>query len=268
MKIKFEFKGNYLNWNLMKKILPFLLVIVSCIKEHKSNNDWTSDNLYYPVYNFSDNVMGLTVELSYTHSVQVDLVDSIFNHFVETDSIGYVMTQHVNSCIAVDTSGSFKFYRNIKLEKTLLENTSKSLYLYCTRGVIKRDIKDVVFSLDECASNIVVFRLDKIDTTKLGQPIFCSKTKLNLNFENSSLIDDKIEAFHQTQQYDYTDNVKSVSYANLDSLYFAYSDDFNWNKPGTIDNYFPGRAVYVLRQDGKIYPKWSLGLDLLGIPCD
>lgn len=252
----------------MKKVLPFLLILVSCVKENKLNNDWTSDNLYYPVYNFSDNVMGLTVELSYTHSVQVDLVDSIFNHFVETDSIGYFMNQHVNSCIPVDTNGSFKFYRNIKLEKTLLENTGKSFYLYCTKGILNRDIEDVVFSLDECASNIVVFRFDKIDTAKYGQPMFCSKTKLNLIFGNYPTIDNKIEAFHHTQQYDYTDNVKSVSYANLDSIYFAYSDDFKWNKPGVIDNYFPGRAVYVLRQDGRIYHKWGLGLDLLGIPCD
>lgn len=252
----------------MKKILPFLLIVVSCVKESKLNNDWTSDNLYYPVYNFSDNVMGLTVELSNTHSLQVGLVDSIFNHFVKTDSIGYVMTQQVNSCIPIDTNGEFKFYRNLNLEKMLLENMDRLFYVYCTKGVVKREIKDVIYSLDECASNIVVFRFDKIDTAQYGQPMFCSKTKMNLIFGNNPTIDDKIEAFHHTQQYDYSDNVKSISYANLDSIYFAYSDDFKWNKAGVIDNYFPGRAVYVLRKDGKIYRKWSLSLDLLGIPCD
>ena len=133
--------------------------------------------------------------------------------------------------------------------------------------MVQREIKDVVFAIDECASNIVVFRFDKIDTNLYGQPIFCSKTKMNLTFENSSDIDNKIEAFHQTQQYDYADSIKSVSYAHLDSLYFSYDDNFNWNKPSDIDNLFPGRTVYVLRKDKKIYPKWASGLDLLGIPC-
>jgi hypothetical protein len=252
----------------MKKILPFLFILVSCVKERKFNNDWTSDNLYYPVYNFSDNVMGLTVELAYTTSTQVHFVDSIFSYVSKVDYLGYTTDQQPKSCIPIDTNGEFKFYRNLNLEKMLLENIDRLFYVYCTKGFVKREIKDVIFSLDECASNIVVFRFDEIDTAEYGQPMFCSKTKLKLNFEYSPFIDDKIEAFHQTQQYDYTDNVKSISYANLDSLYFAYSDDFNWNKPGPINNYFPGRAVYELRQDGSIYHKWGLGLDLLGIPCD
>lgn len=252
----------------MRKLFSIFLLLVACGQPSNQKDDWTTSNTYFQVYNFSDTVMGLTVELSYTHSAGIAFIDSVFDQIVTTDSIGYIISQQISSCIPIDTNGQFRFYRNLKLENKLLADIGKTFFVYCTKGMVQREIKDVVFALDECASNIVVFRFDKIDTNQYGQPMFCSKTKMNLTFENSSDIDNKIEAFHQTQQYDYADSIKSVSYAHLDSLYFAYTDNFNWNKPSDIDNYFPGRAVYVLRQDEKVYRKWALGLDLFGIPCD
>ena len=251
----------------MRKLFLIFITLVACIQPSIQKDDWTTSNTYFQVYNFSDTVMGMTVELSYTQSSEIAFIDSIFDQIVTTDSIRYIITQRVNSCIPIDTNGHFRFYRNLKLENKLLADIGKIFFVYCTKGKVQREIKDVVFALDECGSNIVVFRFDKIDINQYGQPMFCSKTKMNLTFENSSDIDNKIEAFHQTQQYDYADSIKSVSYAHLDSLYFAYDDNFNWNKPGDVDNYFPGRAVYVLRKDKKIYRKWALSLDLLGIPC-
>lgn len=252
----------------VRKLFPIFLFLVACGQPGEQKNDWTTSDTYFQVYNFSENVMGLTVELGYTQSTEIAFIDSIFEQIATTDSIDYIITQQVSSCIPIDTNGQFRFYRNVKLENNLLAGVDKNFFVYCTKGIVQQKIKDVVFALDECQSNIVVFRFDKIDTNQYGQPMFCSKTKMNLTFENSSVIDNKIETFHQTQQYDYADSLKSVSYAHLDSLYFAYTDDFNWNKPSDIDNYFPGRAIYVLQQDGKIYCKWALSLDLFGIPCD
>lgn len=252
----------------MRKLFLIFITLVACGQPSNQKDDWTTSNTYFQVYNFSDTVMGLTVELSYTHSEENTFIDSVFDQILTTDSIRDVIFQQVSSCIPIDTNGQFRFYRNIKLENKLLADIGKTFFVYCTKGMVQREIKDVVFALNECASNIVVFRFDKIDTNLYGQPIFCSKTKMNLTFENSSDIHNIIEAFHQTQQYDYADSIKSVSYAHLDSLYFAYNDNFNWNKPNdVVDNYFPGRSVYVLRNDKKIYPKWALSLDLLGIPC-
>jgi len=252
----------------MRKLFLISLALLPCKQLSGQKDDWTTSETYFQVYTFSENIMGLTVELSYTHSTQVPFLDSVFVQIATSDSIGYIISQQVGSCIPIDTNGQFKFYKNIKIENKLLADIDKTFIVYCTKGIVKREIKDVVFALDECTSNIIVFRFDNIDPNKYGQPMFCSKTKMNLTFKNSASIDKKIESFRQSQQYDYSDSIKSVSYAQMDSLYFAYNDNFKWNKQNKIDNYFPGRAVYVMRQDEKVYRKWSLSLDLFGIPCD
>ena len=136
------------------------------------------------------------------------------------------------------------------------------------KGVVERSIRDVVFSLDECRSNVVVFRFDNIDIAQNGQPVFCSKEKLHLVFGNTPEVDKAIDLYMQNNQSDYTDSIKTISFAHSDSVYFAYSDDFNWNLGTHLKNYFPSRAVYVKRNDNKYYIKWALGLDLFGIPCD
>lgn len=234
----------------------------------KMVEDWTMADDYFQVYTFSDNVMGLTIELSYTHTVQNAFVDSVFIHTAQTDSLNYVISQKVNSCIPIETKGQLAFYRNLTLERKLLSGIDRTFFVYCTNGMIQREIKDVVFSLNECWSNIVVFRFDPIDLKKYGRPLFCSKANLNLTFANKPAIDNKIKAFRTLQQYDYADSIKSVSFAYRDSLYFAYHDDFSWNREGDIKNLYPGREVYVLDKDKRLYMKWALSLDLFGIPCD
>jgi len=244
------------------------IIFLSSGHPNRHAKDWTTSDKYFQVYTFSDNVMGLTVELSYTHSTESAFIDSIFNKIATSDSIGNVISQQVHSCLPIDTNGRLRFYRNIKLEDNLLNGIDKSFFVYCTKGVVQRTVKDVVFALDECRSNIVVFRFDKIDTRKYGQPMICSKTKLNMTFENFPEIDKEIQVAMLNEKFDYTDSMKTISFAHSDSLYFAYADDFNWNKEGDINNYYPGRAVYVKRNDKKLYRKWALSLDLFGIPCD
>jgi hypothetical protein len=223
---------------------------------------------YFQVYTFSGKVMGLTIELSYTHAVQNPFVDSVFLQTARTDSLNFVMSEKVNSCELVDRQGQFEFYRNPTLESILLSGIDKTFFVYCTNGMIQREIKDVVFSVHECRSNVVVFRFDPIDLKEYGRPLFCSKAKLDLTFVNNPDIDKKIAAFHISQEYDYADSIKSVSFAHVDSLHFAYSDDFNSNRKDDIENYYPGRAVYVLGKDGTLSRKWALSLDLFGISCD
>ena len=144
----------------MRKLFLIFITLVACGQPSNQKDDWTTSNTYFQVYNFSDTVMGLTVGLSYNQSSEIAFIDSVFDQIVATDSIRDIIFQQVSSCIPIDTNGQFRFYRNLKLENKLLADIGKTFFVYCTKGMVQREIKDVVFALNECASNIVVFRFD------------------------------------------------------------------------------------------------------------
>lgn len=234
----------------------------------ENTRDWTAEDEYFPVYSFSDKVMGLTFELSYNSSVQNLFVDSVFIYTAQTESFDDAISKGFKNCELIDSVGRFRFYRNLTLEERLLSEVGRSFFVYCARGVVEREIKDVVFSLDECISNIVVFRFDPVDLKRYGYPLFCAKSDLELTYSKLPEMDKEIEIFHRLQNYDYSDSIGSVTFAFRDSVYFSYHDDFHWNKDGDILNYYPGREVYEMSTNGRLHRKWAFSLDLFGIPCD
>ena len=205
--------------NFIKQLLISLLLILFSFGNVKGqSDDWTLQNDYFPVYTFSEKTEGLTVRITYTHPTENSIVESAFNELSHTDSLEVSILPKVKSCIPVDTNGVFKFYRNLKLEKTLLDGIDKSFFVYCTKGKVERSINDVVFSLDECRSNFIVFRFNKIDTIKYGHPILCTRKKLPLKFINSPSICKEIESLKLNENFDYTDSVKTIVFAQMDSL--------------------------------------------------
>ena len=213
--------------------------------------------------------MGLTVELGIGTEAQVPLVDSIFFKHENQDSFWDKINDHNNSCHAIDTLGVFHFYEHEALSNSLTNNINKKFYIYCTKGRVTRKIKDAVFALNECKSNIVVFRFSSIDSLKYGHPIFCSKEKLNLTYNNNQEFDKKLALFVAGIPSDYSDSMQSVTFAYSDSLFYTYSDNFKWNLTEQEDCLFPSRAIFFkpLHTDS-ISWLWAQGLDLLGIPCD
>jgi hypothetical protein len=232
-EIRFFAKRQNVSGNFMKQPIAYILILlsISCGQKKKHEMNWTSLDKYFQVYAFSDKVMGLTIELGYTTTTQNAIIDSIFNRFYKTDTLGNM----INACIPIDTNGDFKFYRSQYLDDSLLNISEKQFYVYCTKGVVQRTIKDVVFSLDECKSNIVVFRFDPIDTSKYGYPIFCSRIKLPLTFGDNISFDKKIATYVSQLQYDYSDSIQSKTFAYSDTLFCTYSDNFNWNNSHNSD---------------------------------
>lgn len=221
------------------------------------------------MYDYSEKVIGLTVELGVSTKVQVPAVDSIFFKYESQDSLWYKIAKHDISSFATDTFGVFHFYKHEALSNSLTKNISKKFYVYCTKGRVIRRIKDVVFAMDECKSNIVVFRFSTIDSLKYGHPIFCSKEKLNLTYKSNLEFDKKLVLFSAGIQADYSDSMQSVTFAYSDTLFYTYSDNFKWNLTEQNDCLFPSRAIFVkpLHSD-TISCQWAQGLDLFGIPCD
>jgi hypothetical protein len=68
---------------------------------------------------------------------------------------------------------------------------------------------------------------------------------------------------------DYKDHVYPVVFANLDSFYFSYSDDFLWTaKRDTMPScLFPQRSI-VKTHAGELDVQWASFMDNFGIPCD
>jgi hypothetical protein len=170
--------------------------------------------------------MGLTVELGIGTEAQVPLVDSVFFKHENQDSLWDKINDHNISCRAIDTFGVFHFYKHEVLSNSLTKNINKKFYVYCTKGRVTRRIKDAVFALNECKSNIVVFRFSSIDSLKYGHPIFCSKEKLNLTYNNNPEFDKKLALFVAGIPSNYSDSMQSVTFAYSDSLFYTYSDNF------------------------------------------
>ena len=131
-------------------------------------------------------------------------------------------------------------------------------------------INDVILGLDECKTNVIGLTIKNFDTLKNGKPILCSKKLLKLEYKNNySKIETLIEKYNKSKNYDYTDKVRTKVFANIDSIYFTYDDDFEWGKhPNKSKCLFPTRAILLLNKNSEIETLWTEGLDLLGIACD
>ncbi len=131
-------------------------------------------------------------------------------------------------------------------------------------------INQVILGLDECKTNIIGLTIKNFDTLKNGKPILCSRKLLKLEYKNNySKIETLIEKYNKSKNYDYTDNIRTKVFANIDSIYFTYDDDFAWRKhPNKSKCLYPTRAILLLKKNSEIETLWTEGLDLFGIACD
>ena len=99
------------------------------------------------------------------------------------------------------------------------KNIDAKYYIYGTKGYSEIKISDVVLGLDGCTTNIIGLVIKNFDTINKGKPILCSKKLLKLEYKNNySEIETVIEKYNNSKNYDYTDNIKTKVFANLDSI--------------------------------------------------
>ena len=170
----------------------------------------------------------------------------------------------------VDSSGQFIFMKDENLEKIIKKTLQKEIYIYGTKGVsLKNTISDVYYETDECKTNMIALVIN-FDARKYGHPLLYSNKIIDLKFgSNYKKIERKIEQFYNSEKSDYTDTVKTKVFANADSLYFTYNDDFKWgNSKIKTKCLFPARSIFALQKNGQVKRVWSNDLDLFGISCD
>ncbi|MBI1307496.1 MAG: hypothetical protein GC181_12915 [Bacteroidetes bacterium] len=242
-------------------------------RESEIKVNW--DNIeFFPVYEFAPDIMGLTIELDFDH--ESDYV-KIYRSVDSTENLGTYLLFDPDSAarlspeiIRIDTNHRMLFYKNETFDKALLKLISGEFYIYCTKGVIKRNLKDVVYSISECASNVIVFRFDSIDVKRWGHPILCSRAKIGFEFASFPELDREMFALKHKEEPAYTDNLENKSFAKLDSVYLIYADNFKWmnERGGYAETFFPGRGIAVTSPGKKLRFRKFYGLDLFGIPCD
>ena len=270
----------------MKKtayLLGLILLFNSCQKEVKKistikvKQEVTkpkfniAENLFMSVYDLSEKTTSIVINLN--DSETKTKFDKIFENLDFKDSItdDYFNNKHDSKNIDfVDTLGKYKLFKNLSLTKKIKKNVDIKYYIYGTKGFSEMKINEVIIGIDECKTNIIGLTIKNFDTIKNGKPILCSKKLLNLEYKNDYReIETIIEKYNISQKYDYTDNVKTKVFANLDSIYFTYDDDFDWGKnPNKSKCLYPTRSVILITKKGKIQTLWTEGLDLFGIPCD
>lgn len=225
-----------------------------------------TDTLFYSVYELSSKTTAIVVNIN--EAIKPTKLDSIFNRIAKRDS--FYLYEKPKNYQYVDTLGEYKLLANKKLEQEVKKHFENELYVYGTRGVAKVKIKNVLIGLDECRTNIFAFPINEIDTTLIGHPLLSSKQRIDLKYKDGDkIIEAKIDRFQKSQEWDYTDSIKTKVFASLGNLYFTYNDDFKWGKNPSLRNcFFPTRTIYRFEKNKPLKRFWADGLDLFGIPCD
>jgi hypothetical protein len=241
-------------------------------KEIKSEPKFNFDeNIFMSVYDLSAKTTAIVININDTGKQtkfdkifeNIDLKNSISNDF-------YDNTKEYKNINFVDTLGEYKLIKNINLTNEIKKNVDSKYYIYGTKGYSEMKINAVILGLDECKTSIIGLTIKNFDTLKNGKPILCSRKLLKLEYKNNyNKIETLIEKYNKSKNSDYTDNIRTKVFANIDSIYFTYDDDFAWGKhPNKSKCLYPTRAILILKKNSEIETLWTQGLDLFGISCD
>jgi hypothetical protein len=224
-------------------------------KDRNSVGQWSNLDDFFPVYQFSDARLGIGIEIG--DGGHYELTDSFFNKFTqESDPI-------------VDTSGAFILKKSDALGTAIFNNDTTHFFnIYCTKGRTTSRIKAVLYNSGNC-SQILVFELMPIDKAKFGEPLMASKQVFDLNYSPFAGFQEDLNIYEKYlgDHSDYQDSMHFVQFAHNNTLFFAFSDDFNWHKKQDNRCLFPSRHIF--KKEGRMIKEvWAKALDIFGIPCD
>ncbi|WP_421797221.1 hypothetical protein [Haliscomenobacter sp.] len=216
---------------------------------------WSEVDEFFPVFRFSKEHLGIAIEIE--DGGHYPFIDSIFWKFIKAEQS------------EVDND-PFTFKKSKSLEAALLKtDTTTSFYVYCSKGVTRSSITEVLYSYDDCYVLLSV-GLTPIDTAQFGQPLIASKQLLELKyatvpaFQKDLLIDDA----YWVSRSDYQDETLPRQFAYNEDYFLVYDDDFRWYYDKNSTCLFPTRRIFKLEEGNKVKMRWASGIDLFGIACD
>lgn len=144
---------------------------------YRLDSSENAENLFYPVFELSPKTTAFTVNFS--ENEKKGILDKLFVQVSKSDSINNV-SEIPKNCRIYDTSGEYRLIKSDKLEREIKKYFNKEFYFYGTQGNVKAKIKDIVFGLDECRTNIFAFCIDNSIIKSIGHPIFCSDKLIDI----------------------------------------------------------------------------------------
>jgi hypothetical protein len=221
----------------------------------KRVRQWTEVDEFFPVFRFSKEHLRIAIEIG--DGGNYPFIDSIFWKFVKSDQS------------EIDNN-YFDFKKSKNLETALLKtDTTTSFYVYCTKGVTKSTITEVLYSYDHCYV-LLTIGLTDVDTTQFGQPLIASKQLLNLKYSTVPAFQKDLLLDHKfwMSRVDYKDEILPVQFAYNENCFLVYDDDFRWYYDKKSPCLFPARRIFKLEQGNKVRMLWGKGIDLFSIACD
>lgn len=250
------------NSKVLKSINNNIIIDTSEItKNPKKIKNWSAINDYYGVYQFSKNITGIGFEI--VEGNNMSLLDSLIKD-------GISKTDTIDKNMVLDKTGNYNILFSKKLSQSILKNdTSREFFIYCTKGLTKAKIEQVLYGTTDCTS-VLILKLSKIDTQVYGYPVIASKKRYNLLYKVNPDFQKGLENYQNilNKKSDYKDSIISKQFAFNSNLYLAYSDDFKWFATNNRSKcLFPSRMVLTIKgKSAKV--DWVDDLDLFGIPCD
>ena len=159
-----------------REILYELDVANECLNKWTYEDTWP---MFYPVYELSPKTTALVVPLSEVGEHR-GVSDSIFNDIAKVDGV-YEANGMPKAHTLYDSTGFYKLMKSSKLDAAFRKYFDRRFNVYGTNGFVKTKVKDIVYGLDQCVSNIFAFCFDKRIIGSIGHPVFCSDKLIDLN---------------------------------------------------------------------------------------
>ena len=234
--------------------------------DNKLTRWWTDEEIsqfFYPVYQLSPKTTAMVI--NFRQGRNRSLLDSLFDQYCPEGEI-YHPRHLPRGWKMYDSSGYYDLVKSDRLEKVVKKYYNPEFYVYGTKGYAKARIKDIVFGVDECVTNIFAFCFDNASIQSIGHPVFCSTKLLDLNYANDfNALEKRLSNYFLASGAYNLDSTYMKVLGNAGSLYFTYYDDFSWSKRSQQTSIkFPGRGVWWLEKR-QIAPFWVSGLALI---CD
>lgn len=242
---------------------------------------WSAGDLnksFHPVYGLSRKTTGFVV--AFREEGKRTYLDTIFNRFYPPDSIYntdaidfYKKSRVAKNWKYYDTTGQYWLMKSERFEKEVkkyFDYFNVEFYVYGTKGVTKSKVRNVVFGLSECKTNIFAFCFDNNSLKSIGHPVFCSTRFIEINYgKDYSKLEKNIDSYIASFPSDYSDSINTKILGNTGNFYFLYHDDFLWgSSPEKSKCKFPDRNILLIEGKNILGSFGKSELDLYGIGCD
>ena len=104
---------------------------------------------------------------------------------------------------AIDSGSSYDLLENGRITQLVAPRLQGPLYIYGTRGYTLCRPGTVVYSQNECRTNVLARLLPGLDTSACGRPLFCSKALIRFRYGRQPDAERRLNEHERNMDGDY-----------------------------------------------------------------